>query len=476
MSNRFLSIFHQTFCGTTNDAKRRKRLNGFRRTLAMEPLERRQLLSITPLQSVSWAEDTGEKPQSKLFEYAGQWWTVMPNSSGTSVFRLNGTSWTATQQITTSTSVHADVKLVGDLAHVLLYNGTSSQLATLQYDSVDNRFEPWALRPQLVKVPLSSGVETATIDVDSTGRMWVASDASSTVEVRYSDGLYTSWSAPITVGSNITSDDISAIIAMPNHSIGVLWSNQNSDRFGFRVHQDGAPPTTWSADEVPAGQSALNKGGGMADDHVHLAVATDGTLYAAVKTSYDSSGYPKTALLVRRPNGAWDNLYSVDTGGTRPIVVLNEAAGKLIVAYTSSDGGGNILYRESPLGNISLGPRQTLISGSLNNVTSAKQTATNQIVFLASSKGAHVHIRYGPVCAGQSGSGRECRTRRIGRTRLAGRARWHGERRWFALADFSCYVVDQVLRPRHSHFRQSRTRRHDGQLQRSRHVRPTAHR
>ena len=36
------------------------------------------------------------------------------------------------------------------------------------------------------------------------------------------------------------------------------------------------------------------------------AVAADGTLYAAVKTSYDSSGYPKIALLVRRPNGVWD--------------------------------------------------------------------------------------------------------------------------------------------------------------------------
>jgi hypothetical protein len=126
----------------------------------------------------------------------------------------------------------------------------------------------------------------------------------------------------------------------------------------------------------------------MADDHVHLAVASDGTLYAAVKTSYDSSGYPEIALLVRRPNGAWDNLYSVDTKGTRPIVVLDELANKLVVAYTSQDGGGDILYRESPLGNISFGSRQTLISGSENNVTSAKSVSSNQIVFLAGKKGA----------------------------------------------------------------------------------------
>ena len=197
--------------------------HGNHRALSMELLENRQMLSITTLQNISSSGDTGEKPQSKLFEYAGQWWTVMPNSSGMSVYRLDGTTWTATQQISTNEDARADVKLVGDLAHVLLYDGSSSQLATLQYDAgPDNRFEPWSLRPQLVNVSLSSGVETATLEVDSTGRMWIASDASSTVEVRYSDGLYTTWSAPITIASGITSDDISAIVAMPNNRIGVF--------------------------------------------------------------------------------------------------------------------------------------------------------------------------------------------------------------------------------------------------------------
>ena len=353
----------------------------------MESLENREMLSITPLQTMNSSGGTGEKPQSKIFEYAGQWWTVMPNSSGTSVYRLDGTTWTATQQITTNKSVKADVKVVGDLAHVLLYNGTKSQLATLQYDSgPDNRFEPWSLQPQLVDVKLSKGVETATIEVDSTGRMWIASDAKSTVEVRYSDGLYTNWSAPITVASGISSDDISAIVAMPNNQIGVMWSNQKTKLFGFRYHVDGASPTQWSTDEKPASQSALKVGKGMADDHVHLATASDGTVYAAVKTSYDKSGYAAIALLVRRPNGVWDNLYTVDTNGTRPIVVVNEAAGKLIVAYSSGDNGGDIVYRESPLGTINLAPRQVMISGSLNDVTSTKVSSTDQLVFMSKSQ------------------------------------------------------------------------------------------
>ena len=393
MTKNFLRSLQQSLFPHAN--KQPKRRRSHRRTLAMESLESRQMLALTPLQALSTAEDTGEKPQSKVFEYAGQWWTVMPNSSGTWVFRLDGNNWIPTQQITTNKSVHADVKLVGDLAHVLLYDDSSSQLATLQYDAgPDNRFEPWSLRPQLVNLGIPSGTETATLDVDSTGRMWIAYDPGSRVEVRYSDGLYTSWSAPITVESGISSDDISAIIAMPGNKIGVMWSNQSTKRFGFKIHQDGAAANAWSSLETPAMQWVTSVGGNFADDHIHLAATSDGTLYAAVKTSYDSSSKPVIMLLVRRPNGVWDNAYTVDTRGTRPIVVVNEAAGKLIVAYSPSNSGGDTLYKESPLGNISFSASKVLISGSNNNVTSTKYTSSNEIVFLAGSSSTARGVRF----------------------------------------------------------------------------------
>lgn len=385
MSNHFLNNLRRYFQNhAPADRTRKCKQNGYRRSLAYESLESRQLLAVAQLQYLSVSENTGEKPQSKIWEHAGQWWSVMPNSTGTWVFRLDGTSWTPTQKISTNSNFHADVKSIGNLAHVLLFDGTSSELATLEYyGGPDNRFEPWSLRPQLVAVPLSSGVETATIDVDSTGRLWVASDVKSTIEVRYSDGLYSTWSDPITIASGINSDDISTIIAMPGNKVGVLWSNQNTKQFGFRVHQDGAAPDVWGEDEVPASEWVQSVGGAFADDHVHTAVTSDGTLYAAVKTSYDTSSKPKLGMIVRRPNGVWDNFYEVDTKGTRPIVVLNEAAGRLIYAYTTSESGGNILYRESSLGTISFSDSKTLISGSLNNVTSTKQNFTDDVVFMA---------------------------------------------------------------------------------------------
>src|SRR3954447_20416214 len=382
MTKHHLQSLRRSLFGTSRKADAKKRRNS-NRTLAIESLESRQMMSATPLQNMAFSANAGEKPQSKIFQYADQWWTVMPTKAGTFVYRLDGTSWTATQKISASKNTHADVKLVDDLAYVLLYNGVNSQFTTLEYNAAHNQFEAWAQQPNLVNVTLSKGVETATIEADSTGRLWIASEAKTTVEVRYSDGLHTTWSAPLVVASGIKSDDISSIIAMPNDTIGVFWSNQTTKRFGFRLHIDGASPTQWSADEVPASQSAQNVGAGMADDHIHLAVSADSTLYAAVKTGYDKSGYPRIAMLVRRPTGTWDNLYNIDENGTRATIAVDDAAGKLVIAYESKEGGGDILYRESPLGTINLSPVKTMISGSLANVTTTKMTSTNQIVFKA---------------------------------------------------------------------------------------------
>jgi hypothetical protein len=370
--------------------------------MAFESLETRQMLSVTALSDFSVSTNTGEKPQAKVWEYNDQWYSVMADNDGTWVWKLNGSNWQHELQLSQDDNFNADVKQVGDMAHVLLFDGKDSQLATIQYDTGVSNYRMWSLRPSLVDVTLSGGVETATLDMDSTGRLWIASDVKSAIEVRYADfnSQYTSWSGPITIASGINSDDISAITALGGNKIAVMWSDQSSDRFGFRVHVDGASATSWSANEIPASQSALSKGGGMADDHINLAVASNGTVYAAVKTSYDSSGYAKIALLVRRPSGVWDNMYTVDTVGTRPIVILNEAAGKLIVAYTSRNKGGDIYYKESPMNNISFGNRQTMISGNVNNVTSIKGNFTDEVVVMASGGGdvTSVVFRFdGPV-------------------------------------------------------------------------------
>jgi hypothetical protein len=343
-----------------------------------------QFASTLILDPVPISINTGEKPQSKVWSHAGKFWMVLPNNTGTHLWRLDGKSWTNVLKLNDNNSSKADCKVVGEVVHILLLQGASSELVSVEYVPGQQSYQFWSARSASTVISLHTEVETATIEVDGTNRMWLAYDTKNDIQVRWSDSPYDTWSQPITLATGISTDDISAIIALPD-KIGVLWSNQSTKRYGFRTHTDGAAPSEWTADEVPAAQSALNIGGGMADDHLNMVVGEDGTLYAAVKTSYDNPNYPLIALLVRRPSGTWDNLYSVANRGTRPIVQLDEASRKLIIVYTSSESGGNILYKETLIDLIDFSAAFTFLSGNFNNATSAKAAFREEVVILASS-------------------------------------------------------------------------------------------
>ncbi|WP_407316560.1 LamG-like jellyroll fold domain-containing protein [Isoptericola halotolerans] len=340
------------------------------------------------VQEVPITGNTGEKPQSKLWYAHGTWWAVLASASttpaGTWVWRYDHGTWTNVTLVASRSDVRADVKKVGDVVHAVLH-GPSSSLVSLEHDASSNTYVPWSQRPDATQLSLPTS-ETATIDVDSAGRLWLASDTTSTVQVRWSDAPYETFSAPITIASGITDDDLAVVTAMPSGRIGVLWSNQSTERFGFRTHVDGTNPQSWTADERPAEDSALAVGDGMADDHLNVAVGADGTLYAAVKTSYDSSSATTIGLLVRRPSGSWDPLYEVDRRGTRPVVVLDEEVAALRVLYTASEQLDDILEKVVPLDDIDFSNgADVVLDGAYNNVTSAKANVSGEVLAMAAS-------------------------------------------------------------------------------------------
>lgn len=347
--------------------------------------------TIENLVPLSVSTNTADKPQSKIWMHDGKHYTALPTSTGTHLWRLDGLSWTHVLKLSSKTSSKVDCKKVGNLTHLLLFQGASSQLISLEYLPNNKTYQLWSKRSSTVGLNLHNGVETATIDIDGTGRMWLAYDGPPNIFVKWSDAPYNTWSEAITLATGIVDDDICSVIALPG-KIGVMWSNQNTKRFGFKTHNDGDNPNIWSEDEVPASQSAQDIGGGMADDHINMAVTKDGTLFCAVKTEYDRAGYPVLALLVRRPSGTWDDLYGVAQGGTRPIVLLNEEQNKLSYIYTARNGGGNIRYCTSPLDKINFSAKSTLISGTYDNPTSTKDNYTSEIVILASSNDVAVGV------------------------------------------------------------------------------------
>jgi hypothetical protein len=345
--------------------------------------------------TVSAFKDTGEKPQSKLWKHDNIWWSVIPVSDGTYIYHLSGNSWIQGLRLTTLKDFKADAKVDGDITHILLFNDGSTKLASVEYLYASNSYQFWTTRPSLVDIDLDgSGVETATIDIDNSSnkRMWLAYEGSTNINVLWSNSPYGTWNGPIVLETGVNTDDICAVTAFEGNKIGVLWSNQDEKKFQFSYHLDsetyGDPraPTNWSDIEEVTGPVS---GGHFADDHINLAVKNDGTLYAAVKTSYNdykTEDGPTIALLKRSTSGTW-SIYEVTNGsGTRPIALLDKANDDIYVMYTgSSSGSSSIVYKYSSTSTFSFSSLRTLKAGSFNNVASTKQNFTDVAVILFSA-------------------------------------------------------------------------------------------
>ena len=90
-----------------------------------------------------------------------------------------------------------------------------------------------------------------------------------------------------------------------------------------------------------------------------------------------------------------EDLFGDETGGTRGVVVLNESLQRLMVLYTQQNSGGNIYFKTSPLGSISFSSRGTMLSGSLNNVSTTRQNVSGDVVIVAGDSSDDLHgIRY----------------------------------------------------------------------------------
>ena len=87
----------------------------------------------------------------------------------------------------------------------------------------------------------------------------------------------------------------------------------------------------------------IASGVGLTDDHLNTAVAPDGTIFLVTKTSLDDlvpvdPNLPLLMLYRRPPGGAWEGypVSPIKEDGTRPIVVLDDALGRLFVFYSRS--------------------------------------------------------------------------------------------------------------------------------------------
>jgi hypothetical protein len=341
---------------------------------------------------------TDSKPQSKCFNAQGTWWCALLDGTATYLWRFDGNKTWTKQAIPggfdTSHGGRGDCLSVGNTLYVAIAT-SSVKLYKFVWDGV-NYAQPAGWSP----LTIATGVSYAVLARDSAGRLWLTADGGSHTRILayYTTTDDATWAGPITLDPN-TSSDISSVIAFGGNKIGAFWSNHVDDSFKFRVHNDADPPTTWQSVQV------VEKGpiGGrpLADNHVHLAAAPDGRVFAAAKTSFDFPTKDNIVLYVRSAGGTWGPRVPVfvwpaapGTPATRPIVKLDPAGNTVYVFFTNltnGSTGGIIEYRTSAMNALSFGVSTTFIAypGSrFNDVSSTKSTFTSATGVVAIAKDA----------------------------------------------------------------------------------------
>lgn len=297
------------------------------------------LAAPAPAFHVDVPNPTKDKPQSKIWFAQGTWWAWMPVRGGSSIWRRTGTGWqrqTALDAVLAGLPGQADVWADESSARAVLVEPERLTVVGLRWDREAGRYRMDG-RPTDFRMPPRSpkekGIETATITRDTQGRWWIAYDWREDMWVRSWSGKDgDDWSAPLAVNrTKAEEDDICSVVALPDR-VGVIWSDQRADAVYFRWHMDAAPPESWGPTET------VDHGGLTADDHVHTAVAPDGTLYVATKNSVDTVGRPQLVLRTRDPLGKWTNTgYAVRTEiyqPSRPIVLLADSPARLFLLHS----------------------------------------------------------------------------------------------------------------------------------------------
>lgn len=335
---------------------------------------------------------TGEKPQSKLWIAGGAWWGALWDTASQDyhIFRFNpaSQSWTDTGVLVDErVSASPDAYWDGTRLYIVSAGrseGTGTQAPRIYRFSFDADTQTW-LRDSGFPVTIGNGgTEAITLTKDSTGTLWVTYTQGAKVYLQHSvNGDDRAWTPryqlPTPGGeSNVTTDDIAAVVAYDGNKVGVMFSNQQRQVMYFASHVDSMSDQTWSlvaAYDRPEG----------ADDHINLKSLqgdASGRVFAAVKASHDLATDPEVHLLALRLDGTWTShpVFTVAEGHTRAIVLIDSEHRRLhLFAAAPCCSGGVVYTKSSPLDNIRFepGPGTPFIANGthtqVNNPTSTKQ-------------------------------------------------------------------------------------------------------
>jgi hypothetical protein len=289
-----------------------------------------QLVS-TPVFQVDVPDPTADKPQCKLWYMDGSWWALIPKSTGPSLWQRTESGWVEDKEVASLLAGAAGRTDVSVDKQGITAVGVG--LNFLNVFRLDYTKKKWNARmlATLRATDENGDIETATIARDRLGRWWVASDFGERVCVWSGSKDGSEWEAPITLANGLHKDDICTIATLPD-GVVVIWSDQVSDKVSSRFHKNGLPVKDWAEEVI------IEAGNKTADDHLHTALAADGTLWLATKNSLDEKGRPQQVLRVRSPDGKWRNFPYANLDSvrqpSRPVVLVTQNPEVILAGHT----------------------------------------------------------------------------------------------------------------------------------------------
>ena len=356
---------------------------------------------------------TANRSQSKLWTNDGFWFGIRFDPASTPaakfrIWRLNMATqnWTNTSvPVDDRNRSHADVLVHGNFIYVASARaegvagtvGRDLRIYKYSYNTVSNTYALVGGFPKLIP-GTAAGTGFSTIARDGSDDLWVAFTQGNRVRISTSTDNGVTWGAPFdlpNMGNDITVNDTAAIANL-TAGVGVLWSNQaaTDDAFYFVAHATGDPAGTWQARETAFGTANTYD----ADGHMSVKTDATGNILAAVKTNRNddpapNGGDPLITVLKRDGSagtpGSWAShpVTTVTVGGTRPILVIDEAADEANVFLTSpeqaADGPQGIYRRTAPLSTLNFGAAsigtafiKSATEVAINDATSMKARTT----------------------------------------------------------------------------------------------------
>jgi hypothetical protein len=257
---------------------------------------------------------TEEETESKLFYTTdNRWWGVLGTSApqgprpGLYLFELVDGSWEPRVQLPGADPwAKADTAFDSDTGKLYVSaraddSPTSGDPRVVKlYDLSYRGAGRWSAPAGPLRV-FAESPESVTIAVDSRDRVWATFMRKGLLRVRVKGSTADGFEEVRVPAKKARPDDVPALVAWGEEGdgrIGILWSDQRSNRFLFAWRSDRAriAERSWHVETAYGGPGAV--GGcpsrppdACADDHISLKANGD-RVYAAVKTSLNDAPFP----------------------------------------------------------------------------------------------------------------------------------------------------------------------------------------